>query len=568
MAPTPRATNVIEKDDTLLAGSCPASEGGSALEAIDPDPVGGPPPGETPRSMAPVDELRPVGASPGQPEGDGGPLPGGGRGEPRPSEAEARGRRPLVTRAGSGAQPQEGQDDCVEAVPGDAPPETQGRGPGGGGGVSPPHWATTPETCGDVQSPGEHPALGQSCNLRVVSRHVDTLNLTYALAVTHRGVLGLLERWLDRVKEVVDLDGIEFAAKSSKGATSLWLQNDDARVLINPFDVHKRPVKIELSAAYLMRHCLREALQLAERIANALGRIRERRVTRADWAVDLAGSYIAESDPVATLVQRAARKAGLSRITPTDEFNADDDVTPESGVREFRQGNDTKLTGVTVGMGGAISFRMYDKRRELSLASRAHKREATEALWRSQGWDGKASVIRHEWQLRGVVLDELGIRDPDALIAKLDKVYQYCVRWCRIVVPGSASRMKRCTIDPRWEVLQGVVFVHASAPAARSRRRGGVRPVMVVTGAMSALAGIGMLHRFVAQVEDADVSRDSLREELVGLQIDVVDEFLDEQLQEQTPAQLRSSLVARATVVRARFGSVDDSPPVETEAVA
>ncbi len=64
-----------------------------------------------------------------------------------------------------------------------------------------------------------------------------------------------------------------------------------------------------------------------------------------------------------------------------------------------------RLSGVTWSPGGAISFVQYDK----TLEGRLRNKRFMEPIWRAAGWDGKASVIRHEARLRRDALRTLGL---------------------------------------------------------------------------------------------------------------------------------------------------------------
>jgi hypothetical protein len=117
-----------------------------------------------------------------------------------------------------------------------------------------------------------------------------------------------------------------------------------------------------------------------------------------------------------------------------------------------------------------------------------------------------------EFQCRGVFLDEIQLRDPRALEAHLDAVFQLCVRWLRIIEPGTNPRKIRSRSDPRWEVVMNTVFVHDAAPLARSRRhRGGARPSHVAGALRSALASIGLLRASEFVTRDGEVFEDEVQ---------------------------------------------------------
>jgi hypothetical protein len=155
-----------------------------------------------------------------------------------------------------------------------------------------------------------------------------------------------------------------------------------------------------------------------------------------------------------------------------------------------------RLSGVTWSPGGAISFVQYDK----TLESRLRNKRFMEPIWRSHGWDAKASVIRHEARLRREALRTLGLPpeihssldDPWTFLEHLGDVWAYVVglhvmeetgvrcvsaasqvdvAWIRRVVPDADTNRSRWQTDPVWQLVQMAPFSEAPTKARRLMRR-------------------------------------------------------------------------------------------------
>jgi len=109
----------------------------------------------------------------------------------------------------------------------------------------------------------------------------------------------------------------------------------------------------------------------------------------------------------------------------------------------------------------------YDKLATLEL----QKKQYLKDVWRSNGWDGKSSVWRTEFRLKGPFLAEAGLmldsgeklqdlREFNTFCRYLPKVWQYLTQdWLRLTVPSKTdSNQWRWSLDPEWEVIQNAMF--------------------------------------------------------------------------------------------------------------
>lgn len=258
---------------------------------------------------------------------------------------------------------------------------------------------------------------------------------------------------------------------------------------------------------------LERLLKESSAIAWQLGEVHEERLRRIDLCADVAGWKIEEADLRAIVKRSRANERSDPDEAMLDEHGfakyPDNPACPGPRRRSGRPklgeltgatghatgfGETRKVTGITIGR-GAMLARLYDKRLELGYAV-PEKRQAEEERWSAGGWDGEDRVTRVEFQIRGVALTELGLRDPRAcletravghvaspdgkiqrvvygqravvnadgepvgLVDRLDWIWQTCLAWCRIVVPrpGVKIAASRLDDDPRWTLLKAVRF--------------------------------------------------------------------------------------------------------------
>lgn len=239
-------------------------------------------------------------------------------------------------------------------------------------------------------------------------------------------------------------------------------RNGDLRGLLEERPLAGCELSVTFSAAFLATNGLSAAIGYARSLGAELGAVRELRLRRVDLAADVAGWEFREDDRSRFLMRSRCQ------LTEFVELDEGDDV-------ELRvHGTAKRLTGYTVAPGGAVMCRIYDKRQELAVQS-PEKAAGEEYIWRSRGWDGSSAVARVEFQLRSEALRSFGLVDPVQLEAgrALDALWQYLTRhWLRLISNDRENR-SRCSTDPRWALLQGCQFRHASEPAARQFFRRG-----------------------------------------------------------------------------------------------
>lgn len=386
-------------------------------------------------------------------------------------------------------------------------------------------------------------AFGQG--VRCVGKRVDALVVAFKVEVGG-GVFDQISAQQALANEVgaaeLALGDFRFALKRSR-QSRVPFENADLRGIFDPLASGGFVLELAARAPFLATHGLQEVVTFLTQLAAAFGAVRAFRLRRFDLAADYAGFVLSPGDVDRVLTTRA----GLL------SFRADPKDFDEEEVHALREHRDSALnvTGITVAAGNPLMARIYAKDVELMLPGREGKRAIEHQIWLDNGWDGEEPVARVEYQCRGVFLDEIRLRDPRALEANLDAVFQLCVRWLRFIEPGTNPRRIRCRLDARWEVVANTVFVHAAAPLARSRRhRGGARPAHVSGALDSCLASIGMLRPPELVTPDGEVFDDETR---FAEALDPVDAEAWVRRRYKEVFAIGSELCAGATLTR--FGS-------------
>lgn len=282
--------------------------------------------------------------------------------------------------------------------------------------------------------------------------------------------------------------------KRTRAEGRFHLANGDLRALVDLHAPGRRrdedggeivgwTVELVARAVWLARTPHDRALVQMGAAARSFGTVSEERLRRFDVCTDWAGWAVVATD-ADTFVKPS--RARIGAFHPDERIEtADNDLLRTQTYRSRIRA----VTGFTVAPGGTVMLRIYDKLAELELPGNEAKREIETTLWKANGWEGD-EVTRVEFQLRGEALDELKLRDPRVLPAKLDAVWAYLTRcWVRMVDPDSATRLKRCKLDDRWRAVRRVFWVGPDAPAVRLRQRGGASWQMALGSVLSLLSG-------------------------------------------------------------------------------
>ncbi|MBY0499290.1 MAG: replication initiation factor [Gammaproteobacteria bacterium] len=113
-----------------------------------------------------------------------------------------------------------------------------------------------------------------------------------------------------------------------------------------------------------------------------------------------------------------------------------------------------KFTGWSIGLGGKISCRLYNKLLEIHTSGRTD----LIPLWREAGWIEGDPVWRIEFQLMRDVLAEHGLISLDSVLANLNGLWSYAsTEWLRLTLPNPDDQTRsRWPIHPLWAYISSV----------------------------------------------------------------------------------------------------------------
>ncbi len=113
------------------------------------------------------------------------------------------------------------------------------------------------------------------------------------------------------------------------------------------------------------------------------------------------------------------------------------------------------FTGLSIGLGGDISARLYNKTIEIEKS----RKDYLKAVWEKNGWDKMQDVWRLEFQLKRIVLKQMSVNTVDELIENSNDIWRYCTQeWLRLAVENSNKNITRWKTHPLWTAIEQVRF--------------------------------------------------------------------------------------------------------------
>ncbi len=154
-------------------------------------------------------------------------------------------------------------------------------------------------------------------------------------------------------------------------------------------------------------------------------------------------------------------------VSPQDmEWNRRDWVTRADALWQFVEKD--AFTGWMIGAGSPLVCRLYDKYRQAQKLGLKY----LFSLWRAVGWPGESQVWRLEFQLRGEVLRQFGLRTLREVLDNRNGLWSYVTTdWLRLTVSSEADKTRsRWPIHPLWEYLSSVDWEAPGGPLSREFR--------------------------------------------------------------------------------------------------
>lgn len=110
---------------------------------------------------------------------------------------------------------------------------------------------------------------------------------------------------------------------------------------------------------------------------------------------------------------------------------------------------------------------IYDKTMEV----KTHQKEWFYEVWKANGWDGKAKVIRVEFRYKRACLNEMGIDEPYDMLDRLPNMWAYSTKkWLRHTEPDSDTNQTRWPTSDVWQVIQGASGEDDPQPEVRIKK--------------------------------------------------------------------------------------------------
>ena len=125
-----------------------------------------------------------------------------------------------------------------------------------------------------------------------------------------------------------------------------------------------------------------------------------------------------------------------------------------------------QFTGWTVGLGGIIACRLYNKLLEIAESGR----DDLLPLWQAGGWQQGEPIWRVEFQFRREVLGQHGLVTLDSVMANLNGLWSYAsTEWLRLTIPNPDDQTRsRWPVHPLWGYLSSIDWETNGGPLARS----------------------------------------------------------------------------------------------------
>ncbi len=204
---------------------------------------------------------------------------------------------------------------------------------------------------------------------------------------------------------------------------------------------HKSPMAyVKVSAAYLAHVGPVEAEQHLYSLLSELGELKESaKVSRIDLFVDFQSSVDMES------------------------WDRTDWVTRASSINAYAVSG--YFSGWSVGLGGVISARLYNKLLEIVVSGK----DGILPLWKQGGWDGQGVVWRLEFELKREVLTQKGLSKLYQVLEHLNGLWSYATtEWLRLTLPSDDDKTRsRWPIHPLWGFLSAVDWEGKGGPLAK-----------------------------------------------------------------------------------------------------
>lgn len=187
----------------------------------------------------------------------------------------------------------------------------------------------------------------------------------------------------------------------------------------------------------------------------------------------------------ANTVSRIDLAADFSSPVVMDSWHRSAWVTRATEIHSYAK--DQAFTGWTIGMGGVIGCRLYDKVREVVHSGKAWALN----LWIPAGWQAGQEVWRLEFEFKREFLKSRGLSSLDSVLDNLNGLWSYATtEWLRLTVPNEADATRsRWPTHCLWLALASVDWESAHSvlldKCSTARNPTELRLITVVLGSLA-----------------------------------------------------------------------------------
>jgi hypothetical protein len=140
-------------------------------------------------------------------------------------------------------------------------------------------------------------------------------------------------------------------------------------------------------------------------------------------------------------------------------------ITRASSINQYSVGGE--FSGWTVGLGGDMAARLYNKQLELISSGKYYLSE----LWQQAGWqpDSDGNVWRMEFQFKREILSQFEVRSLGAVLNHLNGLWSYAAtEWLKLSLPNPDDKNRsRWPLHPLWACIASVDFDTDGGPLSR-----------------------------------------------------------------------------------------------------
>ncbi len=202
-----------------------------------------------------------------------------------------------------------------------------------------------------------------------------------------------------------------------------------------------------------------------------------------------------------SVVSRIDLAADFSTPVVMDSWHRSAWVTRAMEIHSYAK--DQVFTGWTIGMGGVIGCRLYNKIKETIHSGKAWAMN----LWTPMGWQPGEDVWRLEFEFKRDFLKERGLGSLDTVLDNLNGLWAYATtEWLRLTVPNEADATRsRWPTHHLWVALASVNW--DAPPGATLDKYSNARTpteLRLITVVLGALTSYMAMHKLDNRAEAID----------------------------------------------------------------